>query len=393
MRAALEIARKDLRQRIRDRSALLMVVLAPLGLAFLFSTMIPAADQGFHATYVVADLDGGPIAQGLVEGPLRGIEDAGVATVAPVDSIEAARAAVDGGEADAAAVIPVGFSAAVQAGQAVTLQVLGAGSSAIATEVLRSVLDAYASDVTAVQVSVVTVVDASGAPHDPDEVAALAQAALAEPATITLDEATTEDRVASSTTYYGASMAVLFVFFAAQFGVVGVLGERRTGTLARLLAAPVRPSTILLGKVLVSYVMAAVSMSIIVGATTLLLGASWGDPLAVAALIAATALAATGIATLAVGLARTEDQAGAAIGLVAMVLAILGGSFFPLSQAPEALATISLLTPHAWFLRGIDDLAGGDGIRIVLPSLAVLATIGLVTLGIGLARARRVVMG
>ena len=106
----------------------------------------------------------------------------------------------------------------------------------------------------------------------------------------------TQDRVASTTTFYGASMAVLFVFFAAQFGVLGLLAERRDGTLARMLAAPIAPATILLGKVIVSLVVASISMSVIVVATTLLLGADWGDPLAVAALIVATALAATGIA-------------------------------------------------------------------------------------------------
>jgi len=61
MRAALVIAAKDLRQKIGDRSALFLAVLAPLGLAVLFSQMIPS-QEGFHADYVVVDLDGGPIA-------------------------------------------------------------------------------------------------------------------------------------------------------------------------------------------------------------------------------------------------------------------------------------------------------------------------------------------
>ncbi|MFH0751538.1 MAG: ABC transporter permease, partial [Chloroflexota bacterium] len=201
----------------------------------------------------------------------------------------------------------------------------------------------------------------------------------------------TADRVASSKTYYGASMAVLFVFFAAQFGVLSLLAERRNGTLARMLAAPIAPATILLGKVLVSLVVASISMAVIVIATTLLLGANWGDPLAVAALVLATALAATGIATLIVGFARTEEQAGSFIAVVALTLAVFGGSFFPMSQAPEAMAALSLVTPHAWFIRGINDLAAGGGIAVVAPSLAVLVAVGLVTGGIGLLRARQVV--
>ena len=74
---------------------------------------------------------------------------------------------------------------------------------------------------------------------------------------------------------------------------------------------------------------------------------------------------------------------------MALTLAVFGGSFFPMSQAPEGLAALSVITPHAWFLRGINDLAAGGGIALVLPSLAVLAAVGLVTGGIGLLRARQ----
>ena len=389
MRASLVIAAKDLRQKIGDRSALFLAILAPLGLAFLFSTMIPNQD-GFHTDYVVVDLDGGPIAQGLLAGPLQGLADAKVATITTADTEGAARAQVDAGDVDAAIVIPAGFSAAIQAGEAARLLVIG-GDSTLSAEIARSVLNGFGSDVTAVQVGVRAALAATAATPEPSLIARLAGDALAISAPIVVSADATADRQASSKTYYGASMAVLFVFFAAQFGVVGLLAERRNGTLARMLASPIGPSTILFGKVLVSLVMAVVSMSVVVIATTILLGASWGDPLAVAGLVLATAIAATGIATLVVGFARTEEQAGGAIAIVALTLAVLGGSFFPLSQAPEGLAALSLLTPHAWFIRGVNDLAGGGGIGTVAGSILVLLAVGAVTGGVGLARARRVV--
>lgn len=390
MRAAMVIAAKDLRQKIGDRSALFLAILAPLGLAFLFSVMIPS-QQGFHTTYVVVDLDGGPIAQALRAGPLQALADADVATITTADGESAARAHVDAGDAGAAIIIPTGFSAAIQAGEPAQLLVIG-GPSTLSVEIARSVLAGFGSDVTAVGVGIRAALSATGSTPEPSLVARLAGDAMAIPAPIVVSEDATAERQASSTTYYGASMAVLFVFFAAQFGVVGLLAERRNGTLARMLAAPIGPEAILLGKVLVSLVLAVVSTGIIVGATTILLDASWGDPLAVAGLVLGVAVAATGIATLVVGFARTEEQAGGAIAIVALTLAVLGGSFFPLSQAPEGMASLSLLTPHAWFLRGINDLAAGGGIETVAGSLLVLFTVGVVTGGIGLARARRVVM-
>ena len=389
MRAALVIAAKDLRLRLRDRSVLLMAVAAPLGLAVLFSTMLPDQDT-FHATYAVVDLDGGEVARGLVEGPLAGLVEADVADLTTSASEADARAAVEAGDVDAAIVIPAGFTEAVEAGAPARVLVI-AGSSTLPAEVARSVLVGFGSEVTGVQVAVHTAIAAAGASPDPADVAALARAAMAAPPPIVLAADETADRTASSKTFYGASMAVLFVFFAAQFGVLGLLAERRDGTLARMLAAPIAPWAILLGKVIVSLVVAAVSMTVIVVATTLLLGADWGDPLGVAALVLAVSVAATGIATLVVGFARTEDQASSGIAMVAMVLAIFGGSFFRMSQAPEGMAALSVLTPHAWFIRGIDDLAGGGGLADVVASLLVLVLVGVVTGGIGLFRARRVV--
>jgi ABC-2 type transport system permease protein len=389
VRAAIVIAAKDLRQKIGDRSALFMAILAPLGLAFLFSLMIPSQD-GFHTAYVVVDLDGGPIAQGLRDGPIRGLADADVATITAAGSEAEARSQVEAGDVDAAIVIPAGFSDAIQTGEPARLLVIG-GPATLSVEIARSVLAGFDSEVTAVQVGVLAALGATGSSPEPSLLARLAQDALAIPAPIAVSEDATAERQASSTTYYGASMAVLFVFFAAQFGVVGLLAERRTGTLARMLSSPIGPSSILLGKVLVSLVLAIVSMSVMVIATTLLLGASWGDPLAVTGLVVAMAIAATGVATLVVGFAKTEEQAGGAIAIVALTLAVLGGSFFPLSQAPEGMASLSLITPHAWFLRGINDLAAGGGIGTVATPLLVLLALGLVTGGIGLARARRVV--
>jgi ABC-2 type transport system permease protein len=240
-------------------------------------------------------------------------------------------------------------------------------------------------------VAVGTVLPTAGPYPDQATIAEITQAALAASAPVALGTEEAADRLASSSTYYAASMAVLFLFFAAQFGVVSIHAERRAGTLARMLAAPVSSRAILAGKVLVSIVLGAVSVGVVAVGTTLLMNASWGDPVAVAVLILAVVLAASGIALLAVGFTRNEDQASGLTAIIAMVLAVLGGSFYPLSQAPEALAQVSLVTPHAWFLRGIDDLASGGGITVVLPSIAVLAAIGIVTGGIGLIRARTLV--
>jgi len=390
MHPALSIARKDLRQKVRDRSAIIISVVAPLALAFLFVSAIPGGQTTFTAAFVVVDLDDGPIASALVNGPLAHLGPAGI-TVTTEESEAAAKARVEDGSADAAIVIPAGFSDAVQAARPAELRVIGNAGATLATQVAQSILGGFASSVEGVQVAVATVVASGGGAPDQAAIQQAAQAAMDAPAPIVIDAGQTRDRVAGTATYYAAAMAILFLFFAAQFGVVSLHAERRAGTLARMLAAPISSRSVLLGKVLVSLVIGAVSVGIVVVVTSLLLGARWGDPIAVAALILAADLAAGGIALLVVGLTRNEEQASGLTAIVAMVFAVLGGSFYPLAQAPEELARLALFTPHAWFLRGVNDLASNEGVTIVLPSIVVLTAIGLVTGGLGLLRAARVV--
>ncbi|MGZ6214586.1 MAG: hypothetical protein ACXWMG_06520, partial [Candidatus Limnocylindria bacterium] len=79
MRVSLVIAGRILRQRLRDRSAIIFAVLTPLGLALAFSAVIPDFTPSFHTTVAVVDEDHGAAAQALVQGPLAGLVTAGIA--------------------------------------------------------------------------------------------------------------------------------------------------------------------------------------------------------------------------------------------------------------------------------------------------------------------------
>ena len=64
MRAALTIAAKDLKERLRDRSAIVLAVIVPLGLAFVMNlTLGPITDQAFSTDVAIVDADGGAVAQ------------------------------------------------------------------------------------------------------------------------------------------------------------------------------------------------------------------------------------------------------------------------------------------------------------------------------------------
>ncbi|MEI7744544.1 MAG: ABC transporter permease [Chloroflexota bacterium] len=389
-RVAFLIAVKDLRQRLRDRSAILVAVVAPLGLALIFSQLLGNA-TGFHATYAVVDMDGGTLGTVLRQDVIGSLEAGGVATIHDLPTEAAARAEVEAGTADAAFLIPPGLTSAITAGQATTLQVVGARNAGLATEIARALGRRFGDGVVAVQLSVATVASLRGAALAPEEQGRIAAAAAAAAPPAAVVDVTADLRQLSMPTYFSASMSILFLFFSAQIGLVSLFEERRRGTLARILAGPIRPWSVLLGKTLGGFLMAAAAMAILVVATTLLISAAWGPPLGVALMVLAAIIAAIGISAFVISFAGSAESAGAASSAVAITLGILGGTFSPTAQAPEVLGVLALCTPHGWFLRGLGEMQGSGGVADCLPAVGVLLAMGLVTGALGFARVRRLV--
>jgi len=390
MRAAFTIAAKDLRQRTRDRSAYVIAFLVPFGLAAIFSlTLAKVSNESeFTATYSVVNRDGGEVARAFEEVVL-GLDFVKLKPAATV--AEASKLAEDG-TIDAAFVIPAGFSATASAGQGGELRVITSPNASIGGLIARSIAGSFASDIDAVGLSVQTVLAGRGGSlHDPAVLSQLVERARQTTPTAVLDQNTAESRLFSSTTFYAVGMAVLFVFFTVQFGVRSLLAERETGTLARLLVAPMRPAWVIAGKALASFAVGIASMIALVLASSLLLGAHWGDPIGVALLVVSAVLAAMGITALVATLAKTPAQAEGYASVVAIVGGMLGGTFFPVSQGPAFLANLSLITPHAWLMRGFQELAGGASVLDILPSVGAVLAFAVVLGGIALARADRLV--
>ena len=391
LRTALLVAGKDLRQRLRDRSALVIAFIAPFVLAAIIGLAF-GGDDPFRATYAVADADRGPVAAGFADGVLAspGLRD--LVTVRAVDPGEA-RVLVDRGEVDAAFLLPAGLTASVQQGRPATVTVVEAGDNPIAGQVARSLAEAYAAELTATGLAVTTALDAAGRPATEAEARRLGERAAAGRLPVRLAQGQVGGRTIEAANYFGPSMAIFFLFFTVSFGARSVLAERQQGTMRRLLATAAPPGGVLAGKALAAFVLGTSSVLVMWLATTVVFGADWGDPVAVVALTVSSVLSAIGITALVVTLARTDEQADGYSSLVVFTLALLGGNFVYLAQLPEALQRVSLLTPNGWALRGFVDLvADGGGLATVAAPVAVTLAVGLITGALALHRARRMVL-
>lgn len=386
MRHALLIAVKDLRERARDRSVFVFGLLLPLGLTLVLNLVLDGVTASAPFRYAVVDDDHGPVAVAFVEHALPAAQESGAIEVRAAATTEEARRLVADGEVSAAFLLPADLSADVLSGSAAAIEVVGDVNAPLGTEVARSIAGSFADGLHSTRVAVAAAVRA-GSALDPAE---LARLAAAEPDPRPVVDDPTERRELDTTTYYAAGMVVFFLFFTVQFGITSLLDERHDGTLARLLAAPLRPSSILVGKLLTSVAVGLVSTALLVVGTTLLVGARWGDPLGVALLVAVCVPAATGTVAVVSVLARTAAQASGWQAVVAVTLGSLGGTFFPVAQVGGALAVAANFSPHQWFLRGLADLSAGD-VGAVLPSVAALGGFAVVTIGASLLMTRKAV--
>ncbi|MCS7047053.1 MAG: ABC transporter permease, partial [Gemmataceae bacterium] len=159
------------------------------------------------------------------------------------------------------------------------------------------------------------------------------------------------------------------------------VGERRQGTMKRLRAAPVGRGAILVGKLIPCLALSLFQGFFVFAAGRLIFGMSWGPrPGWLAVVVAATALAAMGLAMVVAALARTEAQVAIYGPWLVLVLAALSGSLMgDRALMPENMQSLSRITPHAWALDAYRELltATVPDVAFVAQCCAVLAAFGL----------------
>jgi ABC-2 type transport system permease protein len=362
LRAAGLIARNDLRRRLRNRAFLLQAFVAPILMSILISL---AFGSGFHldAKIGVVDQDGSglsrQIAKGLIDTEADGV------SFRRYDDLDEVRKAVEDEDLGAAIVLPEGFERSLAQPTPKTLDLVVDTSQEIEGAVARAVAEGIAARVSSGRLATFALVqDGQPAP----DVSRLAEQDLP----IALRQRFPGDEVSPAASV-GPGIGLLFLFLSVAIVARNLFEEHRQRVLDRIRAAPVSMGGLLLGKAASLVILSSVTMLVLWATTVVLLGADWGDPVAVCALILASAFSVAGIGAFVAGTVRNERTADLYAMVVAFVLGILGGSLVPLSVLPDTMLKVTLLTPNGWALRGFAEVSAGDGhLGDVLPNLGVL---------------------
>jgi ABC-2 type transport system permease protein len=214
---------------------------------------------------------------------------------------------------------------------------------------------------------------------------------FAAPSRITESKGSTKDTIDYNPGANSSAGQLITWVFIPLLGISQLFAvERQKGTLRRLLTTPTRKSTYLLGTIFGQVLTALVQMLLLITFGIFVMKLNWGSqPLALVVMMVSAALAAAALGTTLGTFVKTDSQASGLSIMTGMVMALLGGCWYPLELFPQAVQTVVKVLPTTWAMRGLLDIVlRGQGLTAILPVAGILLGFAALFFTIGVARFR-----
>ena len=189
-------------------------------------------------------------------------------------------------------------------------------------------------------------------------------------------------------------MGMIFILICAMMTSVSIVSEKETGTMNLLLVSPVRPWTIILGKLVPYFMLSCIILTLMLVLSYTMLGipfsASVINVLWVTVLYIVLALA---LGLLVSTIAATQVSALLVSGVMFMIpVVMLSGMIFPIENMPLVLQWLSCIIPARWYISAMRVLMIQQlPIGYVLTEVIVLScmTMGVLILAIKKFKAKK----
>ena len=392
MKKILAIIRKDAILRFSSISELLFFIVLPIVFTFLLAGGTPQGDEDPRLRLVVVDQAKTPISQQII----TELENS-TAVRPEVMTLEEAE---DQG-ATVILILPVGLDTlAVRAGRAeVELREPPNDiNNVVARQAVQTALRKVTSAINAANHALEQAEAVSTFESETDrqeyfeDALKLAQSLQGDaPQRMRAVLGSTADDIAWDPRANTSAGQLITWVFIPLFGISALFAyERQQGTLRRILTTPTSKATYLLGTISAQVLMALVQMTLLVLFGIFALDLHWGrDPLALFVILTASALAAGAIGTAMGTFIKSEGQATGLSILAGMVMALMGGCWYPIELFPTTVQNIVKILPTTWAMQGMLDLVlRGGGLMDVLPEAGVLLGFAALFFGIGVLRFR-----
>ena len=366
---ALAVASKEIRQILRDRRTLSIVLFVPAFFLLLYGYALNFDIR--NVPLAVQDNDRSSASRGVIS---AFVQSGYFALVQDVPSSVDVVGVLDRGDARAVLVIPGGFGRDAARGEPTSLQFIISGDNA--------------NTATTVMGYAVGLVGAISTRYE-------MQAGVVAPAAPLL---TAETRVWYNpelrSTYFlvPGLIAYIAMLTAVVSTALSIVREKEVGTMEQVRMSPVGPFAYVVGKTVPYFCVSLISSMGIIGLSMVLfdlpMQGSWAMLLLAVSIFLVGALA---FGVLISTLAETQ-QVAFQVALLTSYLPtlMLSGFIFPISSMPVVLQTITYAVPARYFLialRGI--VLKGVGLEVFWQELAALVVFAAIVLSLASLRLRR----
>jgi len=366
MTSVIAVARKELRQIVRDRRTLMILVFVPAFFLLVFGYALNFDVR--NVALAVEDRDGTSESRSLISAFVNsGYFDYAGAVHDP----QAAEWMLDRNEARAVLVIPEGFGRTVTTGGIAPVQVIVNGDNAnTATAVVG-----YATSIlqtASAQFTGRARLSASSAGARPQPIAV-------EPRIWYNPE------LRSALFLVPGLIAYLTMLMSVTSTALSIVREKESGTMEQVRMAPVGTVPFILGKTAPYFAISLGSAALVFLASQVLFGLPMrGSWLTLGAAFSVYLLGALATGLLVSTIAETQQVAFQVALLVSLLPTLmLSGFIFPIASMPEFLQAITRVVPARYFLvalRGI--VLKGTAASHLLPEFGALAVYASVVLGL-----------
>lgn len=355
------VARKEIRQILRDRRSLVLILVMPIVLTFLFGKALETGELR-NIPAVILNLDGSPESNVIVTAFSTYDE---VQIQREVTTMEEAQDLLARGKIQAAIIIPSGFMHQIEAGEEAQLQLLLDGtdnnSAPIVEGVAQQVIQRYNTE------RAIKGLWARGVRPDRG-------LRLIRPVYVQSEVRYNPGRQYLSYVMPGV-IGLTLQLLTVMLMAITIPRERERGTLDQLMASPITRTELILGKLLPYFGISFLNVATILFVADRWFGIPVGHRLPLLVLLCClfvlTSLA-TGLLISAVS--RTQFQAVQIAVFYVLPVFMLSGAYAPIEAIPDYIRPISYLFPLMYFSRTVRavTLRGAD-LAQIWQDVAILA--------------------
>ena len=188
-----------------------------------------------------------------------------------------------------------------------------------------------------------------------------------------------------------AIVGLILTFIGTIVTSIGLVREREAGTLEQLAVMPIKPGTVILGKIAPYFLLAAIDMVVVTVLGMVLFDVPFnGNPLVFALGAAIFLFVVLGIGVFISTISQTAGQAIQSAFFVLLPQILLSGMIFPLDAMAAGVRWIGYLLPLTYFTKisqGV--MLRGAGIDSLWPSFLVLTVMAVLIFTAATLRFRR----